>query len=97
MALSNEESEVLDGASLQVPQGGASDFAKRRAIPLLALPCPDQEQTRGLEACGRVEQSELQHFAGQFAALGELARQACSGLIDFRYTALDGVSLFKYV
>ncbi len=96
MALSNKESEVLDGASLQKAKSCASDLTKCRRITLLALPCSDEEQPRRLESRRRVDQSELQHFAGQFAAFGKLAQQTCRGLIDLRDTALNGVRFFKY-
>ena len=73
MALSNEQSEVLDRASLQIPEGGASKFAKHRSIPLFAFPCSNKEQPCGLETRRRVNQGELEHLAGQLAALGKFA------------------------
>jgi len=64
---------------------------------LLALPCSNEEQARCFVAGGRVDQGELKHFAGQFAALGEFAKQACGGLVDLRDAALNGVRFFKYI
>ncbi len=44
-----------------------------------------------------MDQSELQHLAGQFPAFCELARQACGRLVDFRDATLNGVGFFEYV
>src|SRR6266481_3875353 len=81
VALSNEESEGLDRASLQIAQGGGSDLAKRGAIPLLALPCSDEQQTRGLETGGRVDEREFQSLASQFAALSKFLQEAPRGFV----------------
>src|SRR6266436_6424433 len=97
LAMASAFSARMRGASLQIPQGGAGDFAKRRTIPLLALPCSDEEQTRGLEASGSVDQSELQHLAGQLPAFCQLAQQTRGGLVELGDAALNGVGLFKNV
>ncbi len=97
VALTNEQSEILDRASLQVPKRGTGDLAKRRVIPLLALPCSNEKQSCGLEAGGRVDQSELQHLAGQLAALSKLAQEAGGRLVNLRDAALNGISLLEYV
>src|SRR5437667_11525744 len=96
MALSGEQSEVLDGASLQIPKRSPSEFAEYRAIPLFALPCSDEEQPCSLETGRGVDESELEHLAGQLAALGEFTQEACCSLVELRDAALNGV-LFKHI
>src|SRR5437667_1772771 len=96
MALSGEQSEVLDGASLQIPKRSPSEFAKHGAIPLFALPCSDEEQPCSLETGRGVDESELEHLAGQLAALGEFTEQACRCLVELRDATLNGV-LFKHI
>src|SRR5207248_8559037 len=97
VGLSNVQGEVLNGASFQIPKRSPSEFADHRAIPLLALPCTNEEQPCSLETRRRVDESELEHLAGQLAALGEFTQEACCSLVELRDAALNGVSLFKHI
>src|SRR5207248_2113489 len=84
VGLSNVQGEVLNGASFQIPKRSPSAFADHRAIPLLALPCTNEEQPCSLETRRRVDESELEHLAAQLAALGEFTQEACCSLVELR-------------
>jgi hypothetical protein len=97
IAFADEEDNLVSGASLQIAQACASNFTQRGRVKLLALPCPDEEQARGFEAGGRMQQGGFERFASELAAFGEAREHSAGELIEFRGAPLGQVAILENV
>ena len=87
----------MDGARLEVAQGDSGEFAEGGGGELIALPCPEEQESSGFEIGGGVDESGFQRFTGQLATFVETAEESAGELIEFGSTTLWAVVVVEDV
>ncbi len=96
LAFARQESEPFHRARFQITHRGSRQPAQFGGVEFIALSGADQDHALRGNTRGKVDEGELQHFAGQFAGGGELAESAPAGPIEIGDNALDGCSLLLF-